>query len=83
MLPSSPNQLGADIVTSLRRRAEALPSLWTEKHHLLLERMLPPKLQIWWGILINLASKNEANCIEATSEESDTGRSYRSCYFIS
>ncbi|OBS59868.1 hypothetical protein A6R68_09006 [Neotoma lepida] len=54
MLPSILNQLGADGLTSLRRLAEALPSLWMEKHHWLLERMVMMKSQIRWRIFMRL-----------------------------
>ncbi|MBZ3876235.1 Transcription factor BTF3 [Sciurus carolinensis] len=63
MLPSILNQLDADSLTSLRRLAEALPNLWMEKHHLLLERIMMMKFQILCRILIRLLRMRQSELI--------------------
>ena len=81
MLPRILKQLGADSLTSLRRLAEALPSLWMEKHHLLPERMMMMKFQILWRILMKLPRMKQTELSQLLKKiklEEVTG----SCYFI-
>lgn len=51
--------MGADILTSLKRLAEAAQTTWMEKHHLLLTKEMMVVLDLVGNF--DEASKNKAN----------------------